>query len=419
MIPLADRMRPQSLSEYIGQKHILSPDKLLYKAILQKKLFSMILWGPPGVGKTTLARLLARETQSEFLEFSAVTTGIAEIKKIIEGVRVERASGQLSLASSNETLFSSPVVFIDEIHRFNKAQQDAFLPLVESGQIVLIGATTENPSFEIIAPLLSRSRVFVLQQLSVSDLREVVMRALSDRERGFGQATVRVDEDALEFLIEGSNGDGRRLLNSLEIAVMVELEEGGERASGAELRSIRLTKENIAEALQQRSLGYDKGGEEHYNTISAFIKSMRASNVDAALYYLARMVEAGEDALFIARRMVIFASEDIGLAQPTALVVANAVFRSCEVIGYPECAINLAQGVTYLAKAPKDRSVYDGLQGALADVRQFGNLPIPLNLRNAPTKLMQNLGYGKGYAQYSEEDLLPEKLKGKKYIDTH
>jgi putative ATPase len=446
-IPLADRMRPQKLSEYIGQKHILAEGKLLRKTLEQKKLFSMILWGPPGVGKTTLARLIANETGCEFLEFSAVTTGIAEIKKVIEGLNGGKSKDglfgtQLELGSTTEKLIGSPVVFIDEIHRFNKAQQDAFLPLVESGKIVLIGATTENPSFEIIAPLLSRARVFVLQQLSQDELKEVVERSLKDEVNGFGNVDVKIEDDALDFLIEGSNGDGRRLLNSLEIAVVVEMEgeikderektkEGkkvdsgqlvvaqdkGEKTKEKGKVQIVLTKEKIEEALQHRALGYDKGGEEHYNTISAFIKSMRASNPSAALYYLARMVAAGEDALFIARRMVIFSSEDIGMAQPTALVVANEVFKACETIGYPECQINLAHGVVYLASATKDRSAYDGYFAALADVKETGNLPIPLNLRNAPTKLMKNEGYGKGYEMYTDRDLLPEALKGKKYFD--
>lgn len=394
MIPLADRLRPQKIAEYIGQKHLLGEGKLLRRALDQKKLFSMILWGPPGVGKTTLARLLAKETESDFLEFSAVTTRIAEIKKIIGDY------------GSRSQLFT-PVVFVDEIHRFNKAQQDAFLPLVESGKIILIGATTENPSFEVIGPLLSRARVFVLQQLSEEELKEVVQRALTDTVNGLAEYNVTADEDAVDFLIEGSNGDARRLLNTLEVAVMVAAETGGE--------AVRLTKELVEESMQRRSLGYDKGGEEHYNTISAFIKSMRASNVDAALYYLARMVEAGEDALFIARRMVIFTSEDIGMAQPTALVVANEVFQACETIGYPECQINLAHGVTYLASAPKNRASYEAYFAALADVKQTGNLPIPMNLRNAPTKLMREVGYGKGYQAYTDKDLLPEKLKGKKY----
>ncbi|MDQ3099121.1 MAG: replication-associated recombination protein A [bacterium] len=394
MTPLADRMRPKTLAEYIGQKHLLGEGKLLRRAIEQKQLFSMILWGPPGVGKTTIARIIAKESEHDFLEFSAVTTGIAEIKKII---------GEYG---TTPRLFI-PVVFVDEIHRFNKAQQDAFLPLVENGKIILIGATTENPSFEVIGPLLSRARVFVLQQLSVEELREVVTRALADSVHGLGEYRVQLDEDAVNFLIEGSNGDARRLLNTLEVAVMLASETNGE--------SVHLNRELVEEAMQRKSLGYDKGGEEHYNTISAFIKSMRASNVDAALYYLARMMEAGEDALFIARRMVIFASEDIGMAQPTALVVANEVFRACETIGYPECQINLGHGVVYLASSPKDRRAYDALRAAQEDVRETGNLPIPMNLRNAPTKLMKEIGYGKGYEMYSSEDLLPEKLKGKNY----
>ncbi len=431
MIPLADRMRPSRLQDYIGQKHILDTDKLLYQAIKNDQLFSMILWGPPGVGKTTLARIIANEVDAEFMEFSAVTTGIAELKKIFEQIRQAK------------TLFSKKevVVFIDEIHRFNKAQQDALLPFVENGTITFIGATTENPSFEIIAPLLSRTRVFVLRQFEKSDLEEVISRALKDKQNGLGNYKVKIKPDALDLLIEGSNGDARNILNTLEIATMnhasqqtgdaeagplrrarsvEKRNEDGRRDTGAagpvDERKILLSKESILEALQQRVLSYDKGGEEHYNTISAFIKSMRASNVDAALYYLARMVEAGEDPLFIARRMVIFASEDIGMAQPTALVVANEVFQACQEIGYPECQINLAHGVAYLASAKKDRSSYEAYFAAVADVHQHGNLPIPLNLRNAPTKLMKNLGYGKGYEKYSDADLLPDKLKGKKYF---
>jgi len=333
-------------------------------------------------------------------------------------VSPHKRSGQSSidaeLSDKARSEAGSPVVFVDEIHRFNKAQQDAFLPLIESGRIVFIGATTENPSFEIISPLLSRARVFVLNQLSHDDLNDVVFRALKDEVRGLGEYDVETREDAIEFLIEGSNGDGRRLLNTLEIAVLVGAESPSTNARGCK---VVLTKELVEEAMQRKSLGYDKGGEEHYNTISAFIKSMRASNPDAALYYLARMVEAGEDPKFIARRMVIFASEDVGMAQPTALVVANEVFKACEVIGYPECSINLAHGVVYLATAVKDRRVYDGLRAAQADVKEYGNLPIPLNLRNAPSKLMKDVGYGQGYEMYTSEDLLPEKLKGKKYFE--
>ncbi len=463
MSPLADRMRPKTLDEYIGQKHILAPDKLLYRAIKNNQIFSMIFWGPPGVGKTTLARIIANELDAEFMEFSAVTTGITEIKKIFEDLSSKKQTQNLLFdqtgeptvktmidskeasrlipRSKNNGVYNAPVIFIDEIHRFNKAQQDAFLPYVESGLITLIGATTENPSFEIINPLLSRARVFVLNQLTREELEEVINRALKDKENGLGNSKIKLKKEALDLLIEGANGDGRQILNALEIAATSlhnpeissshpDLREGSLSSSKSsnklrdssvtpqndkEKRNL-ITKELIEEALQHRALAYDKNGEEHYNTISAFIKSMRASNVDAALYYLARMVEAGEDPLFIARRMVIFASEDIGMAQPTALVVANEVFRACETIGYPECQINLAHGVTYLASAKKDRSSYEAYFEALADVKSHGNLPIPVNLRNAPTKLMKAQGYGKGYKMYSTESLLPEKLKNKKYF---
>lgn len=395
MNPLADRMRPRKLEEIIGQTHILSPDRILFKAIKNNQIFSMVFWGPPGVGKTTLARVIANEVNADFLEFSAVNTSMSEIKKVMENL-------------SRQQTLQKTIIFIDEIHRFNKSQQDALLPYVETGIITLIGATTENPSFEVIGALLSRCRVFTLSRLSIEELNEVIERSLKDKSNGLAEYKVKFEKGAKEFLIEGSGGDSRVLLNALEVAVNI-------GSINSKYNKVILDKALIEEALQKKSLMYDKAGEEHYNTISAFIKSMRASNPDAALYYLARMVEAGEDPLFIARRMVIFASEDIGMAAPTALVLANEVFKAVETIGYPECQINLAHGVTYLATAKKDRSSYDAYFKALEDVRQFGNLEIPLNLRNAPTKLMKDLDYGKGYQKYTKEDLLPGKLKGKKY----
>lgn len=394
MSPLADRIRPKRLAEFAGQKHILSKDKVLFNAIKSGRVFSMILWGPPGVGKTTLARIIANEVNAKFLEFSAVNAKIAELKRIFDEIKRSKADSE------------KHIVFIDEIHRFNKAQQDALLPHVETGNIILIGATTENPSFEVIGPLLSRTTVFTLNQLSYDELKEITQRALKDKKEGFGNMNIKFVGKALETLVEHSNSDARTLLNALETAVLMAPRKRGIPEINEDL---------IKEALQRRFLIYDKAGDEHYNTISAFIKSMRASNTDAALYYLARMVDAGEDPLFIARRMVIFASEDIGMAQPTALVVANEVFKACETIGYPECQINLAHGVVYLTLSKKDRSACDYYFEALNDVKNYGNLPIPIVLRNAPTRLMKGLGYAKGYEKYTKESLLPDKLKGKKY----
>jgi putative ATPase len=361
-------------------------------AIEQKHLFSFILWGPPGVGKTTLARIYAKAVNAEYHELSAVSAGKDDIRKIVED-KSDRSnqSNKSYLSYSDNSLVKFKILFLDEIHRFNKAQQDFLLPFVEKGDLYLIGATTENPSFEVIPALLSRCRVFVLNELSIDDVSKII-----------AQTKIKVPKEAKEWLVNMANGDARQVLSMLENCV----ELYGE-----------VNLDNLKNTLQSKFLRYDKAGEEHYNTISAFIKSMRASQTDAALYYLARMVEAGEDPLFIARRMVVFASEDIGLAQPTALVVANTVFEACEKIGYPECAINLAHGVSYLAQCKKDRSSHDAYFMAVDDVKKYGNLPTPLNIRNAPTKLMKDLGYGKGYEKYPDaDDYLPEKLKGKKYF---
>lgn len=375
MEPLASKIRPKSLDEFVGQQKLVGPGKPLRMAIEQQHIFSFILWGPPGVGKTTLARMYAHAVGANYYELSAVSAGKEDIRKIIS-------------ASSNGR---PKILFLDEIHRFNKAQQDFLLPYVESGELTLIGATTENPSFEVISALLSRCRVFVLSELSEDDMRAIIKRTGYD-----------VPADAQDWLIRMANGDARQLLSMLENTTKLYK---------------TITIEHLRDTLQTSFLRYDKQAEEHYNTISAFIKSMRASQPDAALYYLARMVEAGEDPIFIARRMVIFASEDIGLADFRALLVANSVFRAVETIGYPECAINLAHGVVYLARAAKSRASYEAYFAAVDDVKKLGNLPIPLNIRNAPTKLMKELGYGKGYEKYTSDDLLPEKLRGKKYLE--
>ncbi|MDD4937605.1 MAG: replication-associated recombination protein A [Candidatus Shapirobacteria bacterium] len=380
--PLASLLRPKNLDEFVGQSHLVGKDKPLRLAIKNHQIFSMIFWGPPGVGKTTLAKIIAKEAQAEIFELSAVSASKDDIRRII---------GKND--SSNPGLYKK-ILFLDEIHRFNKAQQDFLLPYVESGVLTLIGATTENPSFEVISPLLSRCRVFILEELSDEDIGEIITRAVKILK-------TKITKEAREWLIKMANGDARQAITMIDNAFTL---------------YSSLTKENLVSTLQNKFLRFDKKGSEHYDTISAFIKSMRASDIDAALYYLARMITAGEDPKFIARRMVVFASEDIGVANSSALLVANAVFRSVEIIGYPECRENLAHGVVYLAKSPKDRSAYEAYLAALADVENLGNLPIPLNLRNPETKLMESAGYGKDYKMYTSESLLPDKLKNKKYF---
>lgn len=374
MEPLASRIRPKTLAEFVGQEHLVDKDKPIRVALAQKHFFSFILWGPPGSGKTTLAKIYANSLDAKLYELSAVSAGKDDIKKVLNDDTDEKAK----------------ILFLDEIHRFNKSQQDFLLPYVERGEIVLIGATTENPSFEVIPALLSRCRVFVLNELSADEMKAIIKRT-----------GLKMDQKAREWLINMANGDARQAITLLE---------------DTDQLYHKITLENLKNALQSKFLRYDKAGDEHYNTISAFIKSMRASQPDAALYYLARMIDSGEDPKFIARRMVIFASEDIGLAQPTALVVANDVFRAVETVGLPECAINLAHGAAYLSRCKKDRSAYAAYMEALADVKQFGNLPIPLELRNPVTKLMKKLDYDKGYEKYSSKSFLPDKLKGKRYL---
>ena len=393
--PLADRMRPQALIEFFGQEEIVGEGTLLRKAIEGDNIPSMIFWGPPGSGKTTLAFIIAKQTKSHFVQISAVTSGVKDLREIIKQAEKDKIENRKT------------ILFIDEIHRWNKAQQDGLLPHIEKGTVILIGATTENPSFEVRGALLSRCRVFVLKQLEAKDILKILEKAIADKQVGLSEKKLKIDKEVLEFLSEMSNGDARVALNILEYASSI---------------NKKIDIDLIKEALQKPFLLYDKTGEEHYNIISALHKSMRGSDADAALYWLARMLEEGEDPLYVARRIVRFAAEDIGLANSQALEQAVAAYQACHFIGMPECNVILAQAVVYMAKCKKSNELYTAYNQAAFDVRNFGNLPVPLHIRNAPTKLMKNLGYGKDY-KYSpeygykeEQEYLPEKLKGKKYL---
>ena len=400
-LPLAARLRPRTLSEFAGQTHLLGEGKVLRRLIESDKIGSMIFWGPPGVGKTTLARIIAGRTKANFIDFSAVTSGIKEIKQVMEEAEKGRRFG------------SKTILFVDEIHRFNKAQQDAFLPYVEKGSIILIGATTENPSFEVNGALLSRCKVFVLQALKTEELAGLIERALKDR-RGFGDQDIDIAPDIINTIAEFANGDARSALSTLEMAVLNgDVDEKGK---------ITVTRETVEQCTQKKSLLYDKTGEEHYNLISALHKSMRNSDPDAAVYWLARMLEAGEDPLYVARRVTRFASEDIGLADPRALEVAVSAYQACHFIGMPECSVHLTEAVVYMSLAPKSNALYVAYERAKKDALTMLAEPVPMVIRNAPTKLMKELDYGKGY-QYAHDtadkltnmQCLPDSLLGKEY----
>lgn len=400
-LPLAARLRPRTLSEFAGQTHLLGEGKVLRRLIESDKIGSMIFWGPPGVGKTTLARIIAGRTKANFIDFSAVTSGIKEIKQVMEEAEKGRRFG------------SKTILFVDEIHRFNKAQQDAFLPYVEKGSIILIGATTENPSFEVNGALLSRCKVFVLQALKTEELAGLIERALKDS-RGFGDQDIDIAPDIINTIAEFANGDARSALSTLEMAVLNgDVDEKGK---------ITVTRETVEQCTQKKSLLYDKTGEEHYNLISALHKSMRNSDPDAAVYWLARMLEAGEDPLYVARRVTRFASEDIGLADPRALEVAVSAYQACHFIGMPECSVHLTEAVVYMSLAPKSNALYVAYERAKKDALTMLAEPVPLVIRNAPTKLMKELDYGKGY-QYAHDtadkltnmQCLPDSLLGKEY----
>lgn len=398
--PLASRVRPQNLDQFVGQQQLLGPGKILREIIENDQVSSIIFWGPPGVGKTTLAEIIAKKTQSSFLSFSAVDSSISQIKKIMKQAEDDREIGQRT------------IVFVDEIHRFNKAQQDAFLPYVERGSIILIGATTENPSFEVNSALLSRCKVFVLKALKQSDIVTLLNQALKNP-NGFGNQSIDIGDDEIQAIANFADGDARMALNTLEMAVL-----NGDKNED----NITVTIENLSQLISKKFVLYDKNGEEHYNIISALHKSMRNSDVDAAIYWLSRMLEGGEDPLYIARRLVRFASEDVGLADTNALNVTINVFQACQFIGMPECDIHLVEAVTYLALAPKSNAIYKARLAAAKDVKQTANDPVPLQIRNAPTKLMKDLGYGKNYelAHYAQNKLttmktMPPSLEGHVY----
>ncbi|MCK5061898.1 replication-associated recombination protein A [Candidatus Parcubacteria bacterium] len=404
--PLADRMRPKNLDEFLGQEEVIGKGKMLRQAIEADTVPSLIFWGPPGSGKTTLAHIIANRTKAEFIRISAVTSGLKDLREIIR------------VAKTNKIEDKRTILFIDEIHRWNKNQQDALLPQIEDGTITLIGATTENPSFEVINALLSRSRVFVLHRLSDENLAEIIRTAIKDKEKGLGRQRIKAENSVIDLLAAMSDGDARTALNILEY--LSSLSPGP--SPSQERGDKKITKEMIKEAFQKSHLMYDKGGEEHYNIISALHKAMRGSDVNAALYWLARMLEGGEEPLYIARRLVRFASEDIGLANSRALEQAVAAYQACHFIGMPECNVILAQAVVYLAKCKKSNALYMAIKKAGQDVKDKGNLAVPLHIRNAPTKLMKGLGYGQGYKyspdhDYKEkQEYLPDELKGKKYI---
>jgi len=406
--PLADRMRPKSLDEFVGQSHILGKEGLIRRAIEKDRIFSMILWGPPGCGKTTLARLIANETGSYFVHFSAVLSGVKEIRSVIEDAKNQQKLYQ-----------KSTILFVDEIHRFNKAQQDAFLHHVESGLITLIGATTENPSFEVISPLLSRCRVIILEALSSDNIAEIIDRSLNDKKNGLGNINLGFDRDALAYLIHIAEGDARIALNNLEIAASLLIPET-EPVENVTTGHISL--QVIETALQKKALVYDKSGEEHFNLISAFHKSLRGSDPDAAIYWLERMLSAGENPLYIARRMVRFASEDVGNADPYALGVALNAMEAFKFLGHPEGELALTQAAVYLATAPKSNSIYISSNMVKKEIESSGSQPVPLHIRNAPTRLMKDIGYGKDYRYahdykegFTPQDYLPEKLRGRRY----